>query len=646
MIAAAGAAFGLGSIRTDDAKFTPSDPAEYDLFGRTIAVSGDTVVVGAMGKNQYEGAAYVFTNEGGAWSQQAKLTTGHPAGQRVFGASVAVEGDRAIIGIPGPAFAAGSAEVYKRTGTTWAEEAEIFSPDGEGNDRFGTSVSISGDTAVVGTNNSRSGFGTARVFRRTGSAWAQEAKLTDPEATNSDYFGYQVAISGDTVIVAAQGKNSEQGAVLVFTRSGTTWSQEAVLEADDAEPSGIFGRSLAIAGDTVVVAARTVSTETGAVYVFTRTGTTWTQQAKLAAPDARAYDSFGRSVAVAGDTLAVGSPGISGDGIGSPGSVYLFRRSGTTWTFDTKLLAKDEVLGNSLGASVALSGGRVVSGAEYAGANFVGAAYVFDTDVPAPPAPGYCLATKIAAKVNARNPAKSKITVTGILDTGGTTSNFDRPATFEIGGFRLDVPQFVRKGASLTYAADGMSLKVTPQKDGLAHAKFTATAVGDLAGKVDPNQLLPLRFATDLSDLRGSVNPTAVEVGLAEPRLAVLAAKATIVGGGADSLSLTLDFVTDGLVPEAAEEFSFCFGPTYRSPLLLPDAFVRKGSTDVYKAKAPGLTKVVIDYAKGTITVTGKGLDLGPIPEGSNLLQVSVVRRRLTQTVPVHLGRFGKKLVY
>lgn len=166
---AAGVAFGVGALRTENAKLTAGDAADGDSFGVAVAVSGDTSVVGAFAKNAGLGAAYVFTKTGTAWTQQAQFSSAHFGGDRRFGTAVAIEGDRAIFGIPG-GVSAGSAEVFKRTGSVWTEEAELFSPDGAVFDRFGESVAISGDTAVIGASNTGSAKGAARVFRRTGTA--------------------------------------------------------------------------------------------------------------------------------------------------------------------------------------------------------------------------------------------------------------------------------------------------------------------------------------------------------------------------------------------------------------------------------------------------------------------------------------------
>src|SRR5207247_1017653 len=151
-------------------------------------------------------------------------------------------------------------------------------------------------------------LGAAYVFTRTGTIWTQQAKLTASDASNGDDFGFAVALSGDTAVVGASTSNSSQGAAYVFTRAGTPWTQEAKLTAADAANGDIFGISAALVDDTAVIGAFAKNSDQGAVYVFTRAGTTWTQEAKLAAADPEDGAEFGTSLAVEGDMAVVGAP--------------------------------------------------------------------------------------------------------------------------------------------------------------------------------------------------------------------------------------------------------------------------------------------------------------------------------------------------
>jgi hypothetical protein len=200
-----------------------------------------------------------------------------------------------------------------------AEVAKLTASDGAAVDQFGNSVSVSGDTVVVGADWDDVGVntnqGSAYVFVRSGSTWTQQAKLTASDGAANDYFGYSVSVSGDTVVVGAYwdavDANVNQGSAYVFVRTGTTWSQQAKLTASDGAANDYFGYSVSVSGDAVVVGAYWdavgANVNQGSAYVFVRTGTTWSQQAKLTASDGAAGDQFGISVSVSGDTVVVGA---------------------------------------------------------------------------------------------------------------------------------------------------------------------------------------------------------------------------------------------------------------------------------------------------------------------------------------------------
>jgi hypothetical protein len=181
-----------------------------------------------------------------------------------------------------------------------------------------------------------------------------------------------VAVSGSTVVVGADSKNSFTGAAYVFVRSGTAWHQQARLTAADPAQDSVFGDSVAISGPTVVVGANHVlGSGTGAAYVFVRSGTAWSQQAKLTAPGPATIDYFGWSVAIVGSTVVVGAPGQT-----SPGAAYVFVRSGTAWPQQAKLTAADGASGDFFGGSVAIWRSTAVVGAE-GNNSATGAAYVY-----------------------------------------------------------------------------------------------------------------------------------------------------------------------------------------------------------------------------------------------------------------------------
>ncbi|OUS41693.1 hypothetical protein BE221DRAFT_216044 [Ostreococcus tauri] len=331
------------------AKMTASDPGSSDYFGQSVSVSGDTVVVGALydddNGQSNSGSAYVFTRASdGTWTQQAKLTASDPGSS----------------------------------------------------DYFGQSVSVSGDTVVVGAyyddDSGQSNSGSAYVFTRASDGtWTQQAKLTASDAGLYDYFGKSVSISGDTIVIGAHhdddNSQSDSGSAYVFTRaSDGTWTQQAKLTASDAGSSDYFGSSVSVSGDTVVVGAHhdddNSQSDSGSAYVFTRASDgTWTQQAKLTASDAGSSDNFGSSVSVSGDTVVVGALNDDDNSQSDSGSAYVFTRaSDGTWTQQAKLTASDAGLYDYFGKSVSISGDTIVIGAHHDDDNSQsdsGSAYVF-----------------------------------------------------------------------------------------------------------------------------------------------------------------------------------------------------------------------------------------------------------------------------
>jgi MYXO-CTERM domain-containing protein len=210
------------------------------------------------------------------------------------------------------------------------------------------------------------------VFVRSGSTWTKQQELTASDGTGTDNFGYSVALSGDTAVVGAKGRASGQGAAYVFVRSGSTWSQQQELTASDGAAGDLFGLTVAVNGDTAVVGASYRASRQGAAYVFVRAGSTWSQQQELTASDGAANDLFGCSVAVSADTAVVGAYGKAS----LKGSTYVFTRSGSTWSQQQVLTAMDSAAGDAMGNAVAVNGSTAVVGA-YQKASSAGAAYVF-----------------------------------------------------------------------------------------------------------------------------------------------------------------------------------------------------------------------------------------------------------------------------
>jgi hypothetical protein len=342
------------------------------------------------------GAVYVFVRTGTAWAQQAYVKASTPGAGDNFGSSVALFGDTLAVGAPGEASNAtgvngneadnsaggsGAAYVFVRTGTEWTQQTYVKASNTGTNDNFGISVALSSNTLAVGASredsattgidgnqadNNAGGSGAAYVFVRAGTTWAQQAYLKASNTGAGDNFGTSVALFGDTLAVGAideasnaigvngnQADNSagDAGAVYVFVRTGAAWAQQAYLKASNTGAGDTFGASVALSGDTLAVGAFSEASAAtgvngnqadnsaggaGAVYVFVRTGTTWAQQAYAKASNTGTNGHFGASVALSGDTLAVGAFGEASNATGvngtetdsstsGAGAVYVFR---------------------------------------------------------------------------------------------------------------------------------------------------------------------------------------------------------------------------------------------------------------------------------------------------------------------------------
>jgi hypothetical protein len=372
-------------LAAQEGHLTASDGTAGDMLGFDVAVWGDTAIAGAYGEASNKGSAYVFVRNGAEWTQQQELAASDGVAGDLFGCSVAIAGDTAVVGARyddlGLSSDAGSAYVFVRNGAAWTQQQQLVAPGGTSADEFGSAVAISGDTVVVGAPMSAQG-GSAYVFVRSGTAWTFQKKLVAADASAGAFLGNAVAVLGDTAIAGAPGDATagpETGAAYVFQRTGTAWGQEAKLTASDGTASDALGLEVALSGDTAIAGAPFAG-GAGAAYVFTRQGSTWTEEERLAASDGQPFDDFGAAVAVAGDVALVGALFDAHAGGFQAGSAYLFARSGSTWTEELKLTASDAAAQDWFGASCALDGDTAVIAASsdiVAGALDAGSACAF-----------------------------------------------------------------------------------------------------------------------------------------------------------------------------------------------------------------------------------------------------------------------------
>ena len=358
-------------------KWTASDAQQYDYFGSAVSLSsdGNTALVGS-GRNDFTGAAYVFTHSAAGWTQQKELTIPNAVAGDFFGyaAVLAGDGNTALVGAAGNSQTTGAAYVFSRSGATWTQQQQLTAPQPTVSDQFGSALALSGDgnTALVGTAGAANANGTAYIFTRSGSTFTQQQQLIPSDATSTN-FGFSVALStdGNTALVGAGYNNVSY----VFTRSGSTWTQQARLTAPDAPANSFLGAAVALSpgGNNALVGAPDAN-GVGAAYLFTRSGSTWVQQRKFTASDATANSYFGSAVALAnsGSTAFIGTAGGN--------AAYLFTRSGTTWIQQNELIASDAngQCCHVFGDAVALSGNGTTALVGDENGSAIGSAYWFN----------------------------------------------------------------------------------------------------------------------------------------------------------------------------------------------------------------------------------------------------------------------------
>ncbi len=348
-----------------------------DQFGWSVAIAGDVAIVGARNDDGARGAAYLLARDqggAGAWGQLAKLTASDGKAGDELGYSVAISGDTLVVGAYAADSSRGAAYVFARKSGAWGEVRRLTASDGKAGDSFGRSVGISGDTLVVGADNHANTRGAAYVFSRDrggAGAWGQAAKLIAADGEDGDSFGWSVAIAGQTALVGARGDDGSRGAAYLFSRDqggAGAWGQVKKLTAAGGSARAFFGYSVAVSGPTAVVGAHASDGLRGAAYVFSRDPGAggWSEVKKLTAADGAARDFFGAAVAVAGDTVVVGARGHDFGADADQGAAYLFSRDhggAGAWGQVKKLSAPNGAAGDKLGAAVAVSGGTTLAGA-------------------------------------------------------------------------------------------------------------------------------------------------------------------------------------------------------------------------------------------------------------------------------------------
>ena len=354
----------------NEQKLTASDATEDDHFGNSVSIDGDYAVIGAIWEDDGSGAAYIFHRNGTSWTEQAKITAYDGTAEDMFGYSVSISGDYAVVG----AYLhddiinnRGAVYIFHRNGTNWVHQAKLEASGGAEDDEFGWSVSIDGDYVVIGSpgdDDVGNGAGSAYLFHRNGTSWGVLDKITASDGAKFDNFGNSVSISGDYVVVGALWDDidgTRSGSAYIFHRYESNWTEKAKITSSDGEDEDWFGKSVSISGDYTVIGAYgddDNDSNSGSAYIFHKNGTDWEEQAKLLASDGELFDNFGYTTSISGNYVAIGAGGY-----GNNGAAYIFHRNGTTWTEDAKLTASDGEIDDWFGKSVSISGYYALIGA-------------------------------------------------------------------------------------------------------------------------------------------------------------------------------------------------------------------------------------------------------------------------------------------
>ena len=387
-------------------KVTASDGTANSYFGSATALNGSTALIGADGDNSFQGAAYLFIKLNGSWSQGQKLTASDGLAGDEFGYRVVLGNDTLLVGAftatVGGNASQGAAYLFTESNGAWSESQKLTASDGGLFDNFGASMALDGSTLVVGANGATVGGNAAQgavyVFTESNGTWTQTQKLTVSDGAAYDNFGLSVALKGSTILVgspqATIGGNAGQGALYVFAESNGTWSQVQKLTASDGAANSNFGESVALNGSTALIGANNATVNghsfQGAAYIFTESNGTWSQVQKLTASDGAANSNFGSAVALNDSTALIGADGSTVGGNTYQGKAYLFMESGGNWSQSDTFIASDGATDDYFGAALAWDGITALISTPHptiGGNSYQGAAYFYQQSGTPRPSP-------------------------------------------------------------------------------------------------------------------------------------------------------------------------------------------------------------------------------------------------------------------
>jgi hypothetical protein len=356
------------------------DPSDNGgRYGGDIALHENTALIAAR-QNHPAGSVYLVDYNGTDWVEVGKLIPSNSTEDALFGVDMALDGHALIVGAymdeSSGDWAAGSAYVYRCTDGEWLEEDQLYAGDHQEGDRFGHSVAISGDIALIGAP-LESERGAVYAFRNSGGNWGQEKKFVGDDTETGDYFGAAIVVHGGLALVGATGDESvgdDTGAVYFFEQVGTAWVQRQKLVPSDAMAEARFGNEIIWKGDTAIISAAYDSEfgqEAGAAYAFRYDGMQWNEEQKLTASDIGYEDHFGYRLALDGELLLASAVG----------RVYIFRYEDEHWVEEARVVASIQEPGAEYGWGLLLEGDLALIGAPGAHGNDTASGAVYQVDL-------------------------------------------------------------------------------------------------------------------------------------------------------------------------------------------------------------------------------------------------------------------------
>jgi len=636
---------GLQGTATADPEIVellPLSSADREDFATSVGVSGDVLVVGSPGQR----AVHVFGRTNGRWAQRQRIVS-TAAAFDAFGAAVAVDGTRILIGAPDDAGGDGRVYVYDldRTRSSWTLRQELAVGEMDDGLAFGSDVAIDGDAFAISAPAQAAGAGAVYMFRPTlPDVWIMQDEVTPGDGAAGAGFGTAIDIGGGTMVAAAPAHDGGRGAVYVFDLSGQNWVERAEFSQPGAGDPERFGSDVDLDGDVILVGA----VDAGKAYVFERRDGDVDLLAELAPTGPEPPQAFGACVALSGGSAVVADPGIAG----GTGALTVFARSGDVFDLRTVIVPPNDLHHVEMGSDLAIDGALLGVAAPAGGSPD---ARVFAIDL-LERTDGY-LALGSIRYVQApgkKRQASPGIAVTGTLDLGSSAVDLSLPGMLTIGDLSVPFGTLRQSKAKKPFVFDDGTtvLSIKPASSGTSKATFSLRHA-DVAGLgVDVDGLLTVSVVTADVSASGTARMTngAYKSGkkaadLAAPFFVLDKLKVKLKTAGKSSFKFSGRLAGSGAAPEAGPTVTIRVGSFEET--ISGDRFKRKKSKWTFKdSKAAGVSAIVLDFAKGKVTVVAKKVSVSPPAPGPTPFAVGIDVNGVAREANVTAVAKGSSLKY